>query len=47
MNILPFFTFLRSPVYIVMHFLHAGFSLQNSVSSHSTSILCILFIFFF
>ena len=47
MNIFPFFTFLRSPVYIIIAFCVVWFLFQNSVSSHAHRFsLFFLFCFF-
>ena len=35
MGILPFFTFLRSPVYIIIAFCVSWFLFQNLVASHA------------
>ena len=46
MNILPFFTFLRSPVYIIIALCACWFLFQNSVSSHAHQ-FSVFFLFFF
>lgn len=46
MNILPFFTFLRSPVYIIIALCVVWFLFQNSVSSHAHR-FSVYFLFYF
>ncbi len=46
MNILPFFTFLRSPVYIIIALCVSWFLFQNSVSSHAHQ-FSVFFLFLF
>ena len=46
MGILPFFTFLRSPVYIIIASCVGWFLFQNSVSSHAHQ-FSVFFLFFF